>query len=206
MSKKVLLGTSSFGALDSAPIEKLKEFGFDVIPNPYKRKLTKDEVVDLLGNDVEALVAGLEPLDREVFEKTSLKVLSRCGSGMSNVDSEAAKELNIAVYNTPDGPTQAVAELTLGSLLNLLRHVSLMDQRLHQGEWSKQIGFQLKKKTVCIIGFGKIGQRFAGLLKPFDVRIIAVDPYLKENAGVEVMELKDALKISDIISLHLNIG
>jgi|TARA_B100001964_G_scaffold234220_1_gene292530 D-3-phosphoglycerate dehydrogenase len=202
VSKKVLLGTSSFGALDSAPIEKLKEFGFDVIPNPYKRKLTKDEVVDLLGNDVEALVAGLEPLDREVFEKTSLKVLSRCGSGMSNVDSEAAKELNIAVYNTPDGPTQAVAELTLGSLLNLLRHVSLMDQRLHQGEWSKQIGFQLKKKTVCIIGFGKIGQRFAGLLKPFDVRIIAVDPYLKENAGVEVMELKDALKISDIISLH----
>ena len=79
--KKVLIGPSSFGELDDTPLKYLKESGFDVVPNPFQRKLNRAELLDLLADDVVGLIAGLEPLDREVLEASSLKVVSRCGVG-----------------------------------------------------------------------------------------------------------------------------
>jgi len=201
--EKILVGPSTFAALDSRPMDRLIELGYSVIDNPYKRKLTKEELLRLLGDDVIGLIAGLEPLDREVMEKTSLKVISRCGSGMSNVDMVAAEELGIEVCSTPFGPTQAVAELTLGAMISLLRLVPQMDRDLHDGKWVKRIGFQLAGKTISIIGFGRIGRNLSMLLAPFEMRILAVDPYL-DNAvdGVEIVTLGKALRQSDIITIH----
>src|SRR3989338_8525357 len=116
---KVLLGPSTFGALDPAPLKKLETMGFAAIANPYQRKLTKKELLQLLTEDVEGLIAGLETLDHEVMSKSRLKVISRCGAGLSNVDLKSARQLGIKIYSTPDAPTQAVAELTLGCLLSL---------------------------------------------------------------------------------------
>ena len=171
---KVLLGPSTFAAIDRAPLDKLVQQGYEVIENPFKRKLTKSEVLELLSDDVIGLIAGLEPLDREVMEKTNLKVISRCGSGMSNVDMEAAEELNIKVFSTPFGPTAAVVELTLGILLSMLRMVPQMDRDLHNGKWNKRIGQQLSGKTIAIIGFGRIGQGLAQALQPFNVRVLTI--------------------------------
>lgn len=200
---KILLGPSTFAALDSGPMERLVESGCTVIDNPYKRKLTKEELLRLLSDDVIGLIAGLEPLDREVMEKTNLKVISRCGSGMSNVDMDAAEELGIKVCSTPFGPTQAVAELTLGAMLSLLRMVPQMDRDLHDAKWKKRIGYQLAGKTVTIIGFGRIGRLLSMLLNPFETRILAVDPYLDDAVeGVEMVTLDEALPQSDIITIH----
>lgn len=201
---KVLLGPSSFGEFDDEVLNYLKESGYEVILNPYKRKLTKQELFELLNDDIFGLIAGLEPLDREVLMKTKLKVISRCGSGLSNVDQKAAKELGIKVFSTPCGPTVAVAELTIGSMLSLLRFIPQMNQDLHEGGWNKRAGFQLKGKNVVIIGFGHIGQKVALLLKPFEVNIIVVDPYLKKRGckGFEFLSLNSALRKADIVTIH----
>ena len=201
--EKVLIGPSSFSEVDHSPLERLTETGCDVIDNPFKRKLTKSELIDLLNEGVTGLIAGLEPLDREVLESSKLKVVSRCGSGMSNVDLEAAKEFNIEVCFTPDGPTSAVAELTLGAMLGLLRMIPLMDKNLHEGRWAKKIGMQLEGKTVVVIGYGRIGKKVASLLLPFNLNLLVVDPFIREPMDdISVVSLKEALPKADIITLH----
>lgn len=200
---KVLIGPSTFGAVDKTPLDRLRETAYEIIKNPYKRRLTKDELFKLLSDNVKGLIAGLEPVDRDVLQNTKLKVISRCGSGTSNVDLVAAKELGIKVYSTPDAPVEAVAELTLCALLSLLRIMPQMDRDLHKGKWNKKIGTQLEGKTIVIIGFGRIGRRVTSLLKPFEVRIIAVDPNIGGNIeGIEVLPLNRALKRADIITIH----
>lgn len=204
MASKILIGPSSFAETDKTPLNRLIAAGYEVIDNPFKRKLTKNELFDLLTNEVIGVLAGLEPLDREVLHRSKLRVVSRVGSGMSNVDINAAKELGIAVCSTPNGPTVAVAELTLGALLSLLRMIPLMDQALHGGKWSKKIGSQLEGKTVAIVGFGRIGRRVAELLTPFKVKLLVVDPYLAADAVGDFVRLPlaEALPQADIVTLH----
>lgn len=201
---KVLIGPSSFAELDKTPLMRLTSAGFEVVDNPYKRKLTKPEVLRLLAEDVVGLLAGLEILDREVLQHSNLKVISRVGVGMSNVDLAAAKELGIVVRYTPFGPTEAVAEMTVGVMLNLIRMVPQMDYALHNGQWLKKIGMQLDGKTVGVVGFGRIGRRVAELLAPFRVRIVVVDPFLDRDAVLpfEHLPLDEALPLADIITLH----
>lgn len=202
MKHKILIGPSSFAALDPTPLEMLMSAGFEVVNNPFGRKLSKKELKELL-TGITGLIAGLEPLDREVLENSKLRVISRCGSGLSNIDLKAAEELAIKVVSTPEGPTAAVAELTLGAMLGLLRMIPLMDQRLHEGKWNKKIGTQLEGKTIVIIGFGRIGRRVAELLAPFKAKILIVDPALqtipKEHP---VLTLAEALPQADIVTLH----
>ena len=201
--KIVLIAPSSFAELDDAPARKLTDNGFEIVGNPFHRKLTSPELRDLL-NGVTGIIAGLETLDKAILSASSLRVISRCGIEMSNVDLEAAKELGIAVRNTPDAPTAAVAEMTLGAMLGLLRMIPIMNEDLHRGKWTKKIGLQLSGKTVLIIGFGRIGRYVARLLKPFDVKILAVDPVLEGMIDqTPIVPLQEALPQADIITLHL---
>lgn len=200
---KVLIGPSSFGETDPMPIDRLIENGCEVIENPFKRKLAKEELTKLLEGGVSGLIAGLEPLDREVLQKSRLKVISRCGSGLSNVDLDAARELGIEVCATPSGPTAAVAELTLGAILSLLRMIPLMDRDLHEGRWAKRIGVQLGGKTVVVVGYGLIGRRVAALLVSFGARVLAVDPHLTTGeVDVPLVTLDQALPQADVLCLH----
>ena len=162
------------------------------------------ELKELLNDDVCGIIAGLEPLNREVLQGTKLKVISRVGSGLSNVDLESCKELGIKVCSTPNGPTEAVAELTIGALLGMLRMIPQMSSSLHQGKWEKRIGTQLKGKTVAVVGYGRIGRRVAQLLRPFEVKLIVVDPKVEASSltNERLLLLQDALPLADIITLH----
>jgi len=204
MAYKILIGPSSFAETDKTPLTRLIAAGYEVIDNPYKRKLTKKELLDIFDDDTVGLIAGLETLDREVLGKCRVQAISRVGAGLSNVDLEAARDLGIRVFNTPDAPTSAVAELTIGAMLCLLRMISLMDQALHEGKWQKKIGIQLQGKTVAIIGFGRIGRRVAEMLSPFDVRILVVDPFIDESACAVYRKanLQAALPEADIVTIH----
>ena len=202
-NEKILIGPSSFADLNKTPLRNIEDLGCQVLNNPFKRKLKKEELLELLSQKVTGIIAGLETLDRSVLVNSNLKVISRCGAGMSNVDLEAARELGIRVYNTPFGPTQAVAELTMGCLLSLIRKVPQMDRSLHRGHWEKRIGRQLKGMKVLIIGYGRIGQAVAQLIHAFEADIIVCDPE-KHAAEVAypVMNLHEALPMADVIALH----
>lgn len=201
--EKVLISTSSFSAHDTAPLERLKRTGCEIMLNPHKRRLSKPETIELLAGGVTGLIAGLEPLDREVLEKATVKVISRCGSGLSNVDMKAAQDLKIAVCSTPNAPSRSVAELTIGALLSLLRMIPSMDRDLHEGKWTKKVGFELSGKTVAIIGYGRIGRKVASLLGAFEADCLAVDPYEQDTDGAaEMVSLEAALSRADIITVH----
>lgn len=200
--EKILIGPSSFADMNRAPLQKLEELGCQVINNPFKRKIKKEELLELLSKNVTGLIAGLETLDKSVLMNSNLKVISRCGAGMSNVDLEAARDLGIHVYNTPLGPTRAVAELTIGCLLSLIRKVPQMDRALHGGRWEKKIGRQLKGMKILVIGYGRIGQAVAKLLKALEAEIIVCDPDINEEIAYPVMNLHQALSIADVITLH----
>lgn len=204
---KTLIGPSSFAALDAAPLNLLREAGLEVIPNPWGRRYTKEEIISLL-DDVDTLIAGLEPLDREVLENApKLRVISRCGAGMDNVDLEAAEQLGIAVRNTPDGPTDSVAEMTVANMLAVLRLIPQINESMRKGEWDKRIGGLLGAKTVVVVGYGRIGRRVTALVKAFGSRVIRVDPHVETTVDdVEAMGLEEALPLADVVTLHLSGG
>lgn len=200
MSVKILTGTSSFGGYDTAPLKRLQSENFETILNPYKRKLTKDEVMELLPG-ISGLIAGLEPLDAEVLRQSELKVISRVGAGISNIDLDVAAQLGIKVCATPDAPTNAVAELTVAGILNCLRQIPAMDRDLHEGEWNRRNGYQLEGKTVLIVGYGRIGRRVAELLRPFGVKLLVADPLYK-GSDMTPQPLESALPDADIVTFH----
>ena len=202
---KILISSSSFG-IDESAIETLKKVGFRVVLNPYNRKLEFDEFAELI-KDAFGLIAGTEKITEDLLERAkSLKVISRYGIGLDNIDLEAAKRRRIVVCNTPDAPTQAVAELTLALILNLYRRIGEVDRNLRSGKWTPLMGRLLSGKTLGIIGLGRIGKALVKLVQPFELKIIAHEPYpdneFVSSYGVELASLEKVLFESDIVSLH----
>ena len=203
---KILVTTSSFADYDAGPLDLLKEKGHDVVMNPFGRKLTKEESMELYTDNIDGVIAGTEIIDSEVLSKAvQLKVISRCGTGVDSVDVGFAKSKGIKVFNTPDAPVNSVAELTVGLVLSLLRGIPLADRKIREGVWEKNMGNLLSEKTVGIMGFGRIGKKVAVLLSGLGARVIYYDPAVDEkNAdGFNKVELEVLLKAADIITLHL---
>ncbi len=203
----VLLSVSSFGAAGDGPLRLLEAAGVNVVPNPHGRKLTEDEVAELIAG-VDGVIAGTEPLNAAVLERAAhLRVISRVGVGLENVDLNAALRMGIVVRNTPEALTDAVAELTLGGILSVIRQIGRMDRDMHAGAWERQMGGLLRGKTVGIVGLGRIGRRLAELLRPFEVRLLASDrapeAAVAEQLGVRYVELDELLRESDVVTLHL---
>ena len=198
---KVLITTSSFG---EDAIHILKQSGFEIINNPYKRKITQTELIPLL-NGVQGVIAGLEQYDYDILSKSDLKVISRCGSGLSNLNLDAAKELNIAVYNTPEGPTQSVAELTIGCLLSLIRDVPRINILMHDGKWDKYNGRLLQSMKVLLIGYGRIGKVVVKILETIGATVLVYDPFIKQDdisENYKNVDFIDGIKRADVITLH----
>lgn len=199
---KIALTTSSFAQYSDAPLAMLQQAGYQYELNPFGRKLTEGEAIEMLA-DCDGVVAGTEPLTEKVLAACPrLKAVSRCGVGMDNVDLEAAKRRGVAVRNTPFGPTLAVAELALGLALDLLRNVSRMDRELRSGTWKKRMGFTLQGKKLGVIGFGRIGRATARTFAPHGVEIGFYDPFVDEAEEGERMELDALLSWADVVTLH----
>ena len=198
---KIAITTSSFARYSDEPLKLLEQAGVEYVMNDKGRALTEEEAIQML-EGCHGVAAGTEPLTKKVMDALpDLKVISRCGTGMDNVDRAYAAEKGIAVRNTPDGPTLAVAELTLGLILTLLRQVPHQDRELRSGVWKKRMGNLLHGKNVGIVGFGKIGRTVAHLLEPFGVNIGYHDPFA-DVPGYTRLELDDLMGWADIITLH----
>jgi len=207
MSNKVLTSPSSMGQVGSQPFDLLKENGYEIINNPYGRKLTEDEVVEL-AHDCIGIVAGVESLSAKVMDALpNLKCISRVGVGMDAVDLDYAKQKGIIVVNTPDGPTRGVAELTLGMTLSLLRKIPQADAALKNKQWKKQIGNLIFEKKIGIIGLGRIGKMVAELFRGIGNPVIGFDLYPDEKwakeKGVQIKTFDEVIEQADILTLHI---
>ncbi len=202
----ILATTSSFGKVNEKPLELLRASGFEIILNPFGRKLTEKEAMELFSkHNPTGVVAGVEPITKAVMEASaSLKAICRCGIGMDSVDMEAAEQLGIKVKNTPDGPTIAVAELTVALILGLLRKIHLSDRSIRKKGWDRPMGNLLWGKIVGIIGCGRIGAKTAKLLKGFGCSIIGFDPARPDLPEVQFCSMDSLLENSDIVCLHLS--
>jgi D-3-phosphoglycerate dehydrogenase len=199
----VFISTSSFAQYDASPLKLLDDAGMDVRLNPYQRKLTPEECLSLY-QDIDGLIAGTEALTAEILKSAGkLKVVSRCGVGTDNIDLKAAQRQGIQVFNTPDSPTIAVAELTVGLMLALLRHIPRADRDIRSGKWIKRMGNLLRGKKVGIIGFGRIGQKVAELVIGLGAKAVYCDPAVNKP-GYKSMPQGRLLSQSDIVSLHLS--
>jgi len=204
---KVAISTSSFGQADRTALNILYAAGIEVVDNPHKRKLTEPEIIQHL-DGVSGLLAGLEPLNELVFrECPELKAIARVGIGLDNVDIPAAEANGVKVSNTPDGPTVAVAEMTLTAALAISRELVIANSALHAGNWRKSIGKGLKDLNVLIIGFGRIGQASAYLFHSMGSNLFICDPIYSQDKlpdGYSLVKIREGLAHADIISLHVS--
>lgn len=201
---KVFISTTTFAEFSKVPLVLLEKQGIGYELSDLGRKLTEDEISDFLSRgNFTGLLAGTEPLSAKVLENApALKVISRVGAGMDNVDMEAAKKRNIKVMNTPLCLIDSVAELTLGLILSSLRRITLMNAQLHNGIWKKEMGFLLKGKTLGIVGFGKIGGQVAKIAKCFQAKVLLYDVRKIKSRGFKQVSLNKIMEDSDIITFH----
>lgn len=203
---KIFITLSTFAEHDPAPLNLLKASGFPFALNTSGKRITTPELLEM-GRDAAAVIAGVEPYDSATLDQLpALRCISRCGAGVDAIDLDAARRRGIAVLNTPDVPTAAVAELALTMMLALCRNLPRQTQRARGREWTRLEAHLLAGRRVGIVGLGRIGRRVAELLRPFGVSITACDPradpaWAAAN-GVALAAFDELLAACDIISLH----
>lgn len=156
------------------------------------------------------LVRSATKVDAEAIAAAPvLKVVARAGVGLDNVDIKAATTAGVMVVNAPTSNIISAAELTVGHILSLARHIPAAHAALAQGQWKRSAytGTELYEKTVGIIGLGRIGALITARLQAFGVNVIAYDPYVTsaraQQLGVTLVTLDELLEQSDFITIHM---
>jgi len=208
--KRVLIAPSTFGEFSKEPVDSLLSTGYNLTYNQKGRKLNDKELLELI-SECDGVVAGTEKYTREVLDSAcKLKVISRLGVGMDNIDQAIAVEKGIKVFKTETSPAPAVAELTLGLILNLLRRISLNSSNMKKGIWQKVQGSLLSGKTLGIIGLGSIGKHLVDITRGFGLIYLAHDlrrdKVFTESKDIQYCSMDDLFSNSDIVSIHVNLS
>jgi D-3-phosphoglycerate dehydrogenase len=156
------------------------------------------------------LVRSATKVDAEVLAAApALKVVARAGVGLDNVDIKAATEAGVMVVNAPTSNIISAAELTVGHILSLARHIPAAHNALAQGQWKRSAytGTELYEKTIGIIGLGRIGALITERMQAFGTKVVAYDPYVTsaraQQLGVQLLSLDELLETSDFITIHM---
>ena len=190
-------------------IQVLKDAGNEVVFD----EMDHDTLLKEIANYDALMVRGRTKAVTEIVNagaEGNLKVIGRAGIGVDNVDIKTAAKHKIPVVNAPTGATASVAELAIGHMLSLSRHITRADKTMKNGEWAKKQlkGSELDGKTLGLIGTGNIGKLTGKLSQCFGMKVIGYDPFIsKEDMkkdGIEkIEELEKLMEKSDFISLHL---
>lgn len=194
--------------------DKLAQEGIDILRKvgevDIKTGLPEDELCKIIGDyDALAIRSGTQVTAKILEAAKKLKIIGRAGVGVDNVDVPVATERGVIVVNSPGGNTIAAAEHTVAMLLALARNIPQAYASMKDKQWNRSafVGNEVYKKTLGILGLGKIGQEVAKRCLSFGMRVVAFDPFISAEAaaalGAELMDLDGCLKVSDYITLHL---
>jgi D-3-phosphoglycerate dehydrogenase / 2-oxoglutarate reductase len=172
--------------------------------------ISADDLFKVVGEYDALIVRGRTKVNATIFEAgKKLKVVGRAGVGVDNIDLAAAKAKGVTVVNSPLATTTAVAELTMGLMLGIVREIARADASMKAGKWLKKEfeGAELSGKTLGVLGFGRIGAAVAKRAAAFDMKVLGFDPLIPadeiKKRGGEPVSFDEALKNSDMITMHL---
>lgn len=201
MSKKILIVD------DLHPVfkERATALGYVVDDRPL---ITRAETLAAIADYEGVAVRTKFRIDQEIFEAASkLAFVARAGAGLDNIDIDIAKQRNIALLAANEGNMDAVGEHAIGLLLSLMNNFRQADLQIRNGIWDREgnRGYELKDKTVGIIGYGFMGQSFARKLSGFGVNVLAYDKYKTNfsDAYAREVSMEEIVKHSDVLSLHI---
>ena len=204
---KILITPRSFASFSDEPLKMLTERNYKIKRNNTGRPYRKEEMLKLI-RDVDGIIIGIDELSAEIIEEANtLKVISKYGIGLDNIDINMATNKKIIVTNTPTANVDAVADLAFGLILSLARRIPEADKKTKSGKWEKIIGKSVWEKTLGVIGLGKIGRQVVKRAQGFEMNIlvfdIAEDNKFAQKYGIKYINLEKLLQKSDYISIHI---
>jgi D-3-phosphoglycerate dehydrogenase len=179
--------------------------GYEVDDRPL---ITRAETMAIISDYVGIAVRTKFQIDRELMDAApNLQFIARAGAGLDNIDEALAKQRNIRLLNAPEGNMDAVGEHATGLLLSLMNNFRNADIEVRNGIWDREgnRGYELKGRTVGIIGYGFMGKSFAKKLSGFEVNVIAYDKYKTgfSDAYAKEVSMEEMVKQCDVLSLHI---
>ncbi|KAA3639975.1 MAG: hydroxyacid dehydrogenase [Bacteroidetes bacterium] len=201
MNRKVLFINKAHPVLE----QELTKLGFEC---ELDEQSTNDQIESKIHNYFGIVIRSRIGVDRSLLDKAvNLSFVAREGVGTEHIDLEYAAQKGITVITSPEGSRDAVGEHALGMLLSLMANLAKSDRQIRNGQWLREENraYEIKGKTVGILGYGNMGRAFAQRLKGFEADVIAYDKYL-DNYGdehAEAVSLEKLFERSDILSLHI---
>jgi len=186
-------------------IEQAEAMGYHC---DYQPTIKPDQAYEILGGYEGLVIRSKFLVDRKVLDLSKkLQFICRAGAGMDNIDENYAIEKGITLINAPEGNMDAVGEHAVGMLLNLMNNFNHADAEIREGLWKREAnrGYELKGKTVGIIGYGFMGGSFARKLAGFSVNVIAYDKYKTgfSDQYVREVSMEEIVKLADVVSFHI---
>jgi len=193
--------------MEESAVKKLTGLGYEVTEQFFEPDELKEQIKEYDALIVRSATKVRGPIIDAALETGRLKLIIRGGVGVDNIDVEYARSKGVAVKNTPNASSDSVAELTIGHLFCLARHIHQANVTMRQGKWEKKKydGVELSGKTLGLIGFGRIGRCVAERAAALGMNVIYTNRtgYKPENEPFKYCELECLLKASDFISLHM---
>jgi len=190
---------------------RLEAAGVELIVAPVRERLSEAELLPLV-QTVEGMICGDDQINETVLANAPrLKVISKWGTGVDSINTAAAARRRIKVCNIPNAFTDAVADTTLGYVLNFARGLREMDRDVRRGLWTKPELLSLREWTLGIVGVGYIGKAVAQRARAFGMKLLGndrmpIDPLFIEQLNLEVVALPELLGQADVVTLHCDLN
>lgn len=198
--------TSVFENLNRRAQEYAAQKGFEYVWAP-QTPFDREDVIARL-READAGLIDVQPYGEDVFSRigSRCRLLIRFGVGYDQVNLSDASRYGVCIARTAGANANAVAEMVVAMTLALYRRLRKNQRAVESGQWEKNVGYELRGKTVGIVGFGAVGRALSKLLRGFDARILAYDPFADAqnlaDCGAEKCELNDLVREADVISIH----